>query len=70
MRSVDRLPLLAGQPHGPLHADVPALLRRVADSIADLGDVDVQDLTFRSELDDGEPWPAVTLYYHRREAGD
>lgn len=35
---------------GPGRGDVPALLRRVADSLDALGDVQVQDVTFRSEV--------------------
>ena len=34
-------------PAGPGQGDVAALLRRVADTVESLGDVQVQDLTFR-----------------------
>jgi hypothetical protein len=37
---------------GKLQDDVPALLRRVADTIESLGDVEIQDVAFHSELDD------------------
>lgn len=51
-------------PRGPGQADVPALLRRVADSIERLGRIDVQDITFHPEMDDGGvAWPTVTVYY-------
>ena len=54
-------------PQGPGQDDVPALLRRVAGTISDLGPVDVQDVTFRTEMDDvGEDRPSMTVYFHRR----
>jgi hypothetical protein len=34
-------------PEGPGQGSVPALLRRLADSIDELGDIDVHDITFR-----------------------
>jgi hypothetical protein len=53
-------------PKGPGQDDVAALLRRVADTIDKLGDVDVQDVTFHSELsEDAESWPSLTVYLHR-----
>jgi hypothetical protein len=45
---------------------VPALLRRVADSIEALGDVDVQDITFSSEVTGEEDDLTMTVYYHRQ----
>ncbi|GAB2586089.1 hypothetical protein GCM10009593_26420 [Microlunatus antarcticus] len=52
-------------PSGPTQGDVAALLRRVADSIAELGEVEVQDIAFHSELDDeGDSWPSMTVYFH------
>ena len=54
-------------PGGEGQGDVPALLRRVAGTIADLGDVDVQDVVFRAELDEaGDDRPSMTVYFHRR----
>lgn len=41
-----------------------SLLRRVADSVEALGDVDVQDITFCVELTDGEDDLTMTIYYH------
>jgi hypothetical protein len=41
---------------------VSAALRRVADTIDELGDVDVQDITFSSEVTDGEDWVSFTVY--------
>ncbi|MGH3071067.1 MAG: hypothetical protein ACRDNB_02205 [Gaiellaceae bacterium] len=53
-------------PAGRGQGDVAALLRRVADSIDALGDVDVQDITFHSEVTECEDDLTVTGYYHRR----
>jgi hypothetical protein len=48
----------------PDKGSVPALLRRVADTIEGYGDVQVQDLVLHSEItEDGDRWPSVTVYY-------
>src|SRR3954467_10672134 len=53
-------------PEGPDQGDVPALLRRVADSIAALGTAEVQDIVFHTSLDDEAEWrPSLTVYYKR-----
>jgi len=52
-------------PPGEGQGDVAALLRRVADEIDSLGDVQVQDITFSSEPTDCEDDLTVTVYYHR-----
>jgi hypothetical protein len=44
---------------------VPALLRRIADSIEALGDVDVQDITFSRSATGGEDDLTMTVYYYR-----
>lgn len=55
-------------PEGPGSDDVPALLRRVADSIDGLGAVEVQDVVVFSEFtDDGDLQFAATVYYHLAE---
>lgn len=55
-------------PKGPTQGDISALLRRVADSIAELGEVEVQDIVFHGELDDeGDLWPFMTVYFHPSE---
>ena len=49
-----------------MESNVPALLRRVADTIDQLGEVQVQDLTLHSEVtDDGEQWWSITVYFDR-----
>lgn len=53
-------------PSGDGQGDVPALLRRVADSIEALGPAEVQDVVFHGELDDeGGDRPTMTVYFHR-----
>jgi hypothetical protein len=48
-------------------SSVPALLRRIADSIEAYGPIDVADIVFRGDEsdDDGEPWPSMTVYFTR-----
>lgn len=54
-------------PVGDGQGDVPALLRRVAASIEQLGDdVEVQDVVFHDEQDDErDSVPSMTVYFHR-----
>jgi hypothetical protein len=60
-------------PRGRRQGNVPALLRRVAATIASLGDVAIQDIAFHNEPDeDGNDRPDMTVYYYRasrRKAG-
>ncbi|WP_369223285.1 hypothetical protein AB5J52_20025 [Streptomyces sp. R39] len=51
-------------PAGVGQNDVPALLRRVADSIEGLGPVEVQDLVMHTEITGDGPWPSLTVYFH------
>jgi hypothetical protein len=51
-------------PSGEGQGDVAALLRRVAEQIESLGDVQVQDITFTSEPTEAEDDLTVTVYYH------
>ena len=53
-------------PSGDGQGDEPALLRRVAGSIEDLGEADAQDIVFHSEVTDGEDDLMMTVYYYRR----
>jgi hypothetical protein len=54
-------------PLGPGRDDVPALLRRVADSIEALGSVTVQDITFGTEVTEDGLWHELTVYFQERE---
>jgi hypothetical protein len=55
-------PLGAGQ------ADVPALSRRVADSIEALGAVEIQDLMMHTEVTEDGDWNSLTVYFQRLSA--
>jgi hypothetical protein len=55
-------------PVGEGQGDVPALLRRVADSIDALGEVEVQDLVLHTEVAESGAWPSLTVYFHRSTA--
>lgn len=51
-------------PRGEGQENVAALLRRVASTIEELGDIAVNDLVMHSEITpDGEDWPSITVYY-------
>ncbi|HEY1778304.1 MAG TPA: hypothetical protein VGG41_19265 [Solirubrobacteraceae bacterium] len=56
-------------PEGPGQDDVPALLRRVADSLEGLGPVRVQDLVFHTEVTADGSWHSVTVYYRQDNGG-
>jgi len=51
-------------------ADVPALLRRVADTIESLGVVCVQDVTFENDVTADGLWPSMTVYFHYGTLGE
>ncbi len=53
-------------PTGEGQGDVARLLRRVADTLDELGDVDVQDVVFHSEVTDSEDDLTMTVYYHQQ----
>jgi hypothetical protein len=55
-------------PAGTGQDDVPALLRRVADSTESLGSVEVQDLVMHTEITADGPWPSLTVYFHDADA--
>ncbi len=59
-----------GNPAGPGQGDVPALLRRVADSIAERGPVQVQDLLLHMEFNEHGYWPSITVYFSPPDAPD
>jgi hypothetical protein len=50
-------------PEGTGQGEVPALLRRVADSIEGLGNVQVHDLIMHSEITADGDWPNLTVYF-------
>jgi hypothetical protein len=51
-------------PAGPGQDSVPALLRRVADTIEQFGSVEIQDLVLHSEVTaDGDWWSATVYFY-------
>jgi hypothetical protein len=52
-------------PEGEGQGDVAALLRRVADAIEELGEIDILDLVFHSETTADEDRVSITVYYYR-----
>lgn len=54
-------------PTGPGCDSLPALLRRLADSIDALGPVEIQDVVISSEATVHGPWRSGTVYYHLPE---
>lgn len=56
-----------GNEKGEGQGDVPALLRRVAKTIEELGDVTVQDMTFGTEITEDGPWHHMTVYYDAKK---
>jgi hypothetical protein len=55
-------------PRGKEQDSVPALLRRVAETLDEFGNVQVFDLVLHSEItSDGESWPSLTVYYADRD---
>lgn len=54
-------------PKGEGQANMPILLRAVADSLEGLGDVLVSDLVLHSETTADGEWPSITVYYQDRD---
>lgn len=55
-------------PKGPGQDDVPALLRRVADTLDSMGTLYIQDIVFHSEIaQDGVDRPSLTVYFDREQ---
>ena len=52
-------------PEGPGQDGLPTLLRRVADSIEELGAINVMDLTLANEITADGDWWSVTVYFTR-----
>jgi hypothetical protein len=53
-------------PTGEGQGDVARLLRRVADTLDELGDVDVQDVVFHSGVTDSEDDLTMTVYFNQQ----
>ena len=51
-------------PTGDGRGDVARLLRRVAGTLDELGDVDVQDVVFHTEVTESEDDLTMTVYYN------
>jgi hypothetical protein len=51
-------------PEGPGQDDLPALLRRVAESIEELGAINVMDLTVANEITADGDWWSATVYFN------
>ncbi|MEW2130191.1 hypothetical protein [Streptomyces sp. NPDC005435] len=56
-------------PAGPGCDSMPALLRRLADSIEEFGPVEVQDVVLSWEMTEHGPWRSGTVYFHLPEDG-
>lgn len=54
-------------PKGPGQDDVPALLRRVANTIEGLGPIEVQDLIMGTEITEDGFWYHLTVYFNAKE---
>ncbi|MFE9097259.1 hypothetical protein [Streptomyces sp. NPDC007264] len=54
-------------PAGAGQDDVPALLRRVADTLEGLGPVEVQDVVMHTEITADGLWPSLTVYFHKAD---
>ncbi|MFE3444620.1 hypothetical protein ACFXNW_16445 [Nocardia sp. NPDC059180] len=50
-------------PKGVGQGNVAALLRAVADTVEELGEVSVTDLILHSETTADGDWPSITVYY-------
>jgi hypothetical protein len=52
---------------GPAQEDIANLLRRVADTLDQLGALDVHDITFHVDWTEEGSWPSMTVYYELDE---
>ncbi|MCA0157606.1 hypothetical protein LB823_15545 [Tsukamurella sp. M9C] len=52
-------------PRGAGQGDLPALLRRFADTVEALGTVEVEDLVMHDEITEDGSWLSFTLYYSK-----
>lgn len=54
---------MANPRNSPEMSSVPALLRRVAGSIEEKGDIEVHDVVLHTEITEDGYWPSLTVYY-------
>lgn len=54
-------------PSGDGQENIPALLRRVADSLEQLGPIEVLDMCFHALLSSGTEDPTLVVYYVKRD---
>lgn len=54
-----------GNPRGAGQDDLPALLRRFADTVEALGTIEVEDLVMHDEITEDGSWLSFTLYYSK-----
>jgi hypothetical protein len=55
-------------PEGEGQGNVPALLRRIADTLEELGPVEVMDVVYHPHITGDGDWPNMTVYFHRLDA--
>ena len=55
-------------PVGTDRADLPALLRRMADALEEFGPVEVQDLTLGTEVTEEGSVHDLTVYFHPKDS--
>jgi hypothetical protein len=54
-------------PAGAGQADLPMLLRRVAQTIEELGPVGVHDLVLHNQITPDGDWYSITVYFDKRQ---
>lgn len=51
-------------PRGEGQEDVPMLLRRLAATLEEMGNIEIRDVVFHADTDDeGDSWPFMTVYF-------
>jgi adenylate kinase len=58
--------LVQANPKGPAQGDVPGLLRRVADTLAEMGAVEITALSLEAQPTEDGPWYSVNVYFRPR----
>lgn len=54
-------------PEGEGQDSVSALLRRLADALDEMGDIDVSEITFGNDVTEDGDFPFATVYFTRPE---